>query len=196
MAIKRDSITLVLAGIGALTGLSSLSLIVWEQVEYRPRVEITSPTFVESQEGSLLPRITAYVGYKNLGTVLMNVYEPPLLVVRDSAGKQFGPYLMRVPRPGIGRPVTAGRGPVRIEPQRSEGREYLVPGLEEAIANGQIPGFRSHWRDFTYEVEALISVNEDFEQSVHRQSFEYKSYDGRCMSSGTWCTGAQRTENH
>ena len=206
MAMKRDIITLALAGIGALTGLVSLSFIVCEKIEYRPRVEITRPSFVERQNGSSPPGFTAYVRYKNRGKVVMDVYEPPLLVVRDSAGKRFGPFLMQPAWPSdlksrlaasrAGLPsVTVGLPRVSIAPLRSEGREYSVPALERAITKGEIADFHARWRDFTFEVEVVDTENENYtEQSVIRQSFDYKSFDGHCLYS-IWCTGKSSAED-
>jgi hypothetical protein len=93
-ALTKQNATLAFAVVGALTGLASLSMNVWERIEYRPRVQMQRASLFEIQRFHRRPEFQAHVAYENLGKYRMNVSSAPLLTVHHPDGRQFGPYLM------------------------------------------------------------------------------------------------------
>jgi len=164
MATRREALTLGLAGVGAVSGLASLSAIVWEKLKYPSRVEMQSLSFFRdydtplflsgSQSGPPQPRIGLMggIGYRNDGKLFMRIDSYPLLTVRHPDGRTFGPYLMRPQENSFGIPG----GPVTLEPLGSSNGFYALRGFGRAIANGEIPDIRARFNDFTFEVVAEV----------------------------------------
>ena len=161
MATRRETLTLALAGLGAMSGLTSLSAIVWEKVKYRSRVEMELMSFeripvprpagydarLVGPPNPRFPELVAWIDYTNYGKFKTYVDACPLLKLHHPDGRRFGPYLMLPSYKG---------GWVSLEPLGTAAADYFLRGLRWAIDAEQIPDIRSRFDEFTFEISAKV----------------------------------------
>ena len=157
MAPKRENITLVLAIVGAVTGLISFSINVQDQIKYRPRVEMDFK-IVDVARSQPRPQIVAVLIYKNLGKSRINLVKTPEVMVLHPDGKKFGPFTMLPPKLDVAQML------ISLEPLGVKDQGYVVPELEEAIVGGQLADIRSHPTKFKFEVR-IKTTEGDFHQT-------------------------------
>ena len=178
---RKENITLALALVGALTGLASLSTIVWERVKYPSRVEITWLSFYRSSfypgmTGSSL-ELRVHVGCKNLGKLKISLSGYPMISMRRPDGKKFGPYLMRSAVRGAVSDPPPGQA---VEPLSWCGGSYSVSGLERAIVSGELSDLPYRFEDFTFEVAIPTALPESGTTYVVR-SFSGEQVDHQSL---------------
>ena len=157
MATKRDNITLILAIVGAVTGLIAFSMNVKEQIKYRPRVEMDFK-IVDFARDKPRPQLVGVLIYKNLGKSKINVTRTPEILVNHPDGRQFGPYTMFPPK------LDPAQMLISLDALGVRDQAYMIPDLEQDIASGELPDIRSRPDEFRFEV-SITTTEGNFRQS-------------------------------
>ena len=153
-ALTKQNATLAFAVVGAATGLASLSMNVWEKLEYWPRVQITAAFFSEDRSLNRRPEFRVSLTYENRDKYRMILVSPPMLTVHHPDGRQFGPYLMMPTGANYNHHMDQTRV---LQPLESNIEDYEVAALERAIESGRLSELRTQFKEFTFDVTFLVN---------------------------------------
>ena len=138
-------ITLCIAILGAVTGIISFSLQMWQKLKYRPRLsaELIGVYEFPSEKGT--PYIVVVVEYRNPSKDRVTVPGTPDIIVKDQLGKNLGEFNLDPTR--WDEPLQVVLAPQEVKVMPYSGRE-----LATAIVSGVIPDLRSTDANIMFEL--------------------------------------------
>lgn len=80
---KKENITLLIAILGAITGLISFYFVIQEKIQYRPRIEIDLVGVYDISGDSIEPWIVIVAEFRNLGNSKVTIDNLPYLNVKS-----------------------------------------------------------------------------------------------------------------
>lgn len=142
----KNNITLAIAILGAVTGMISFSMNVFDYIKYRPRLGIECRIFDFSNKGES-PDFVFALKYINLGKNRISLLKAPKLYITNAKGKKFGPYTLFPTDKKIATLSTA------LEPFAMDVVTYKSPDLIEDIQKRKSCDFRKEKDKITFYIE-------------------------------------------